>query len=97
MAWRDLSYLQFVPDWFVTREHTALWHDCLASEYCNNDEDNFFKWYEGYIKKKTQKASIKEELMSIAWHPSRWWDWPVPVVGMSMDFFVSDDQIQNFF
>ena len=29
--------------------------------------------------------------MSIAWHPSRWWDWPVPVVGMSMDFFVSDD------
>ena len=75
MAWRDLSYLQFVPDWFVTREHTALWHDCLASEYCNNDEDNFFKWYEGYKKKKAQKASIKEELMSIAWHPSRYWDW----------------------
>ena len=22
-----------------------------------------------------KKASIKEELMPIAWHPSRWWDW----------------------
>ena len=74
-AWRDPSYLQFAPDWFVTRENTALWHDCLASEYCHNDEDNFFKWYEGYKKQKAQKASIKEELMSIAWHPSRYWDW----------------------
>ena len=24
---------------------------------------------------KAQKASIKEELMPIAWHPSRYWDW----------------------
>ena len=24
---------------------------------------------------KAQNAKIKEELMSIAWHPSRWWDW----------------------
>ena len=31
------------------------------------------------IKKRTaQKASIKEELLPIAWHPSRWWDWRVP-------------------
>ena len=104
MAWRDLSYLQFVPDWFVTREHTALWHDCLASEYCNNDEDDFFKWYEGYKKKKAQKASIKEELMSIAWHPSRYWDWwssedekkrERKIVEVSIGFFVFDDQIQK--
>ena len=29
----------------------------------------------GIKKKKAQKASIKEELMPIAWHLSRWWDW----------------------
>ena len=25
-----------------------------------------------------QKAKIKEELLSIAWHPSHWWDWYDP-------------------
>ena len=25
--------------------------------------------------KKSQKASIKEELMPIVWHSSRYWDW----------------------
>ena len=34
-----------------------------------------FKCYDGYQKRKAQKASIKEELMDIAWHPSRYWDW----------------------
>ena len=29
-------------------------------------------------KRKAQKAKPKEELMSIAWHPSRCWDWCVP-------------------
>ena len=28
--------------------------------------------------KTAQKAKIKDELMPIAWHPSRWWDWCVP-------------------
>ena len=41
----------------------------------DDDEDNFFKWFEGYKKRKIQKASIKEELAPIIWHPSRWWDW----------------------
>ena len=27
---------------------------------------------------KVQKAEIKEELIPIARHPSRWWDWCVP-------------------
>ena len=44
--------------------------------------------------------------MSIAWHPSRWWDWCVPedekkrnrkIVGINIDFFASGDQIQNLF
>ena len=49
-----------------------MWYD--GSEYCG-DDDNFFKWYDSYKKRKTQKASIKEELMPILWHPSRYWDW----------------------
>ena len=73
-AVRDGPYsLQYVPDWFVTREGVDMWYD--DSEYCDDDdEDNFFKWYDDYKKRKAQKASIKEELMPIAWHLSRWWD-----------------------
>ena len=41
----------------------------------DNDEDKFFEWYDVYKKGKVQKASIKEELLPIAWHPSRYWDW----------------------
>ena len=51
----DSSSLQFVPDWFVTREGVGMW--CDDSEYCDDDdddddddEDNFFKWYNGYTK-----------------------------------------------
>ena len=32
----------------------------------------------GYQGRKAQKASIKEELLPMAWHPSRYWDWCVP-------------------
>ena len=35
----------------------------------------FFKWYDGYKKRKFQKASIKEGLLPIACHLSRWQDW----------------------
>ena len=46
-------------------------------EYCddNDDEDNLFKCYDVYKKRKVQKASIKEELLPIAWHPLRYSDW----------------------
>ena len=79
MFQRDPSYLQFVPDWFVTQEHIDLWHDRLVSEYCDDDddddEDNFFEWYDRCKNRMFQKASIKEELLPIAWNPSRYWDW----------------------
>ena len=29
-------------------------------------------------KRKAQKPQVKKELMRVAWHPSRWWDWCVP-------------------
>ena len=56
--------LEYVPDWFVTREWTLMWYE-------DDDEDKFFKRYDDY-QGKAQKASIKEELMPIAWHPSRY-------------------------
>ena len=59
--------LEFVLDWFVTKQQTKIWHD--------NDDRRLIKWYEGYKKRKAQKASIKKELMPIAWYPSRYWDW----------------------
>ena len=72
----DPGLLEYVPDWFVTWKGVAIWYD--DSEYCDDDEDNFFKWYNAYKKRKAQKASIKEELLPIAWHPTCWWDWCVP-------------------
>ena len=59
----DSSSLQYVPDWFVTREGVDMWHD----DYYDDEEDNFFKWYEGYKRRKDQKASIKEELLQNKW------------------------------
>ena len=51
-----------------------IWHD--DDDYCKDDE--LIELYDGYKKRKAQKAKIKKELMPIAWHPSRWWDWCVP-------------------
>ena len=52
--------------------------DCeekFAVDNYDNDEGKFFKWYDSYRARKAQKASIKEGLLPIAWHPSRYWDW----------------------
>ena len=65
----DPSSLQYVRNWFVTREQIQMWYD--KGEYY----DNFFKWYEGYEKRKAQETSIKEELLPIEWHPDRVKDW----------------------
>ena len=68
-----LWLLKYVPDWFVTQEQLEIWHDDV--EYCT--DDGLIKWYEGYQKRRTHKAQIKKELLRIAWHPSRYWDWCV--------------------
>ena len=68
----DAFFFICVLDWFVTRQHVRPWHDD------NDDDDNWvdelIKWYEGYNKLKAQKGKIKQELMSIAWHPPQWQD-----------------------
>ena len=71
----DSSSLQFVPDWFFPREGVDMWYNDYYDDngdHWNDDEDNFFEWYEGYKKRKAQKAQIKKELMLIAWDPSRY-------------------------
>ena len=40
--------------------------------------DKLIEWRNDYKKDNAQKAEIKEELMAIAWHLSRWWDWCMP-------------------
>ena len=55
-----------------------MWHEDYCdddSDHWDNDGDKFFEWYESYKKRKAQKASIKEELLPIAYHPSRYWAW----------------------
>ena len=59
---RDPSSLECVPDWLVTQKQIGRWYEeieCL-------DDDELEKWYNGYQKRKVQKAQIKEELMPIA-------------------------------
>ena len=67
----DLYTLVICPHWFVTQEQTKSWYD-------DDYDDETPGWYEDYQKRKAQKAKIKEELPSISWHPSRWWDWCIP-------------------
>ena len=56
--------LRHVPDWFVTQEEIEVWHD-----------NRIIECYNGHQKRRAKKASIKEELMPIAWHPDRVIDW----------------------
>ena len=58
-----LYLLQHVPDWFVTQQVNP------------SHNDKRTEWYEGYKKRRVQKAQIKKELMLVAWHPSWHWDW----------------------
>ena len=67
--------LQYVPNWFVTKGQVNMWHNDYYdgdSVYWVDEDDKFFELYNGHKKRKAQKAQIKEELMLIAWHPSRW-------------------------
>ena len=72
----DPSFLKFVTDWFVTQQQIDVWYD---DDYWYHD-DELIEWYNGYQKRKAQKAKIKEELLPIAWHTNRVKYW-----GMSED------------
>ena len=57
--------LEYIPDWFVREQQIGP----------RDDDDVIIKWYNVYQKRRAQKAKIKEELLSIAWHPDRVMDW----------------------
>ena len=56
-----------VPDWFMTLQEMQY------EDF--DDDDVLIKWYHDYQKRKAQKAKIKDELVSIAWHLDRVMDW----------------------
>ena len=69
----DRNSLIHVPDWFVVAQE--MWYinysHVAAPEPWGND-DWAIKWYQGYKKRKAQKAKTRNELILVAWHPSRW-------------------------
>ena len=52
-------FLEHPPNWFITKQQLKIMGD-----HCNNNWFN--ERYEGYQKRRAQKAKIKEELMPIA-------------------------------
>ena len=64
----DLYLLQNVLDWFkgVIQEKIKIWYD-TGSFY----NERLTEWYNGYQKRKAQKAKIKKELLPVASHPDR--------------------------
>ena len=72
VVWGGPFSLQYVPYWFLTQQQIKSWHDDNRKII---DDNRVVEWYEGYQKRKAQKAKIKEELMMFAWHPDRVMDW----------------------
>ena len=45
----DPSFLQFVPNWFFTKEQIDMWYDDdrgKSFEWYDDDKDNFFELYD---------------------------------------------------
>ena len=57
----DPDIFKYAPDWFVT---AGMLEDCDEGE-----------WLEAFRQRKVQKAKFEEELLSIAWYPSRVINW----------------------
>ena len=85
----DSYSLQFVSDWFVTLGLLKEWHN--DDDYYNDDEP--IEWYNGYKKRKVQKAKIKEETLLIAWHPNCVMDWCVSEDEKRLWFLISVNQV----
>ena len=62
--------------WFTTT-HSETFH--YYDDYWVNNDGVIKRHNEdSHQKHKAQKAQIKKELMRVAWHASKWWDWCVP-------------------
>ena len=63
----DSSCLIYISDWFVKSQQVNLWYE---DYYGDDNYGVIIKWYEGYEKRKAQKAKRKEELMPSVWYSS---------------------------
>ena len=82
----DPKILRCVPDKFKTREmcdklidkYPGVFRyvpDCFITLEMIINGTEFREWFNGYKERKAQKSQIKDELMPIAWYPSRAVDW----------------------
>ena len=59
--------------------------NCINLDNNDFDEDDsvtiihvrLLAWHTKFKKNKAIKKELNEELMPVAWHPNRWWDWCV--------------------
>ena len=63
----ESEFIDFVPDYFITED--MLSNISLIARW---------DFMENFKKRKNLKKEIARELLVIAWHPDRWWDWCVP-------------------
>ena len=54
-------------------------------DFDENDPDTIIlvrllAWHIKFVKRKALKKELNEELIPVAWHPNRWWDWCVSKV-----------------
>ena len=88
---KDLLNIWLVPDQYRTQKMcndevqrdprvlARVFDQFVTQETCDEDfDDVLITWSDAYIKRKAQKAKMKEELMPVAWHRDRWWNWFVP-------------------
>lgn len=64
-----------------------LWHNDNDFYY----DDEIVEWYDDYKQCKVQKSRTKKELVPIAWHPSRCYNW-----GMPMDEKKETEKLRNY-
>ena len=69
---------------FFLRDYVLQHNINLDNSFDNNaDEDDpdttilirLLAWHIKSGKQKELKKLLSEELMPVAWHPNRWWDW----------------------
>ena len=51
------------------------YYDDVVGHWDDDDEDKSFGQYDAYKKRCAQKTLIKDGVLPISWHPSRYWYW----------------------
>ena len=69
-----LAALKHIADWFVTNKMLGKFHDAvIVNDYILFFDEDFSKVSFG--KSKAHRKDLSKNLISITWHPTRWWDW----------------------